>query len=70
MKKQVLFAKEELSRKGFHHVVIDAYRKREMAKEKGTRDGKGHAFFVADSGGRSNGGGGRAPRWTQQGQTG
>ena len=70
VKKRILFAKEELSRKVFDDVVLNAYRKREMAKEKGTKDGKGHALFVADSGGRGNSGGGRAPRWTQQGQTG
>ena len=57
----ILLAKEELSRKVLED-VLHAYGEMEMAKGKRTRDGKGHAHFVADLGGRGNGGVERAGR--------
>ena len=62
VQKSILLAKDELTRKVLEDVVLNAYGEMEMAKEKGTRDGKGHALFVADSGGRGNGDGARAGR--------
>ena len=58
----ILLAKKEISLKVLEDVCVNAYGEMEMAKEMGTRDGKGHALFAADSGGRGNAGGGRAGR--------
>ena len=38
--------RKELSRKVLEDVVLNAYREMEMAKEKGTRDGRGHALLL------------------------
>ena len=62
VQKSILLAKEELSRKVLEDVVLNAFGEMEMAKEKGARDEKGHSFFIADSGGRGNGGGARGGR--------
>ena len=57
MPKSMLLAKEVLTRKVVKDDVLNAFDEMEMAKDKRTRDGKGHALLVADSGGRGNGGG-------------
>ena len=62
VQKSVLLAKEELSRKVLDDVVLNAYSEMEMVKVRGREIGKGHALFVADSGGHSNEGGRRAGR--------
>ena len=48
VQKIMLLAEEELTRKVLEGVVLNAYGEMEVAKEKGTRDEKGHALFVAD----------------------
>ena len=47
VKNSILLAKEELSRKVLEDVVLTTYDEMEMAKEKGMRDGKGHALLLS-----------------------